>query len=242
PLYALAQETAGHGLTAYEVMAGIVLDLVLKHTPGTRDPFATRHPWYVLIETSGLKSDGAAERILMEVLTLAGERGLLIDAALASSLAQARDFWRLRESYSPAQKPEGGNIKNDISVAVARIPDFIARADAAVERLCPGARPVPLAHFGDGSVHYNIAQPPRHGKARIPGKVGRYHARGARDRARPRRFHLGRTRHRPDEACRSRAQQERGGARLDASHQVRARPERHPQSRQGAVRILLTRI
>jgi FAD/FMN-containing dehydrogenase len=147
------------------VMAGIVLDLVLKHTPGTRDPFATRHPWYVLIETSGLKADGAAERVLTEVLMLAGERGLLIDAAIASSLAQARDFWRLRESYSPAQKPEGGNIKNDISVAVARIPDFIARADAAVERLCPGARPVPLAHFGDGSVHYNIAQPPGMAKA-----------------------------------------------------------------------------
>ena len=165
PLYALAQETAGHGLTAYEVMAGIVLDLVLKHTPGTRDPFATRHPWYALIETSGLKVDGAAERVLTEVLMSASERGLLIDAAIAGSLAQAREFWRLRESYSPAQKPEGGNIKNDISVAVARIPEFITRAGAEVERLCPGARPVPLAHFGDGSVHYNIAQPPGMAKA-----------------------------------------------------------------------------
>jgi FAD/FMN-containing dehydrogenase len=165
PLFGLAQEAAGHGLTAYEVMAGIVLDLVLKHTPGTRAPFAARHPWYVLIETSGLKADGAAERVLTEVLTAAGERGLVIDAAIAGSLAQARDLWRLRESYSPAQKPEGGNIKNDISVAVGCIPEFIARADAAVARLCPGARPVPLAHFGDGSVHYNIAQPPEMAKA-----------------------------------------------------------------------------
>ena len=159
PLYSMAQEMAGHGLTAYEVMGGIVLDLVLRHMPGTRDPFAKRHPWYALVETSGLKADGAAERVLMEVLTAASERGLLSDAAIAGSLAQARDFWRLREAYSPAQKPEGGNIKNDVSVAVARIPELIALADAAVERLCPGARPVPLAHFGDGSVHYNIAQP-----------------------------------------------------------------------------------
>jgi FAD/FMN-containing dehydrogenase len=165
PLYALAQETVGQALTAFEVMAGIVLNLVLKHIPGTRDPFATRHPWYLLIETSGLKTDGAAERVLAEVLTIASERGLLIDAAIAGSLAQARDFWRLRESYSPAQKPEGGNIKNDISVAVARIPDFIARAEAAVVGLCPGARAVPLAHFGDGSVHFNIAQPPGMAKA-----------------------------------------------------------------------------
>jgi FAD/FMN-containing dehydrogenase len=160
PLYTLAQETAGHTLTAYEVMAGVVLDFVLKHTPGTRDPFAKRHPWYALVETSGLKADGAAERLLTEVLTVASERGLIADAAVAGSLAQAESLWRLRESYSPAQKPEGGNIKNDVSVPVARIPELIARADAAVERLCPGARPVPLAHFGDGSVHYNIAQPP----------------------------------------------------------------------------------
>ena len=63
------------------------------------------------------------------------------------------------KSYSGAQKPEGGNIKNDVSVPIAKIPEFIARANAAVERVCPGARPVPLAHFGDGNVHYNIAQP-----------------------------------------------------------------------------------
>jgi D-lactate dehydrogenase (cytochrome) len=117
------------------------------------------------METSGLAADGAAERVLTEVLNVASERGLVVDAAIAGSLAQARDLWRLRESYSPAQKPEGGNIKNDISVGVARIPEFLARADAAIARLCPGARPVPLAHFGDGSVHYNIAQPPEMAKA-----------------------------------------------------------------------------
>ena len=140
-------------------MSNIVLDLVLKHVPAARDPFHSKHAWYALLETSGLKADGAAERLLTEVLHEAAERNLIADAAVAGSLAQARDFWRLRESYSQAQKPEGGNIKNDVSVPVAKIPEFIARANAAVERLCPGARPVPLAHFGDGNVHYNIAQP-----------------------------------------------------------------------------------
>ena len=158
-LSGLAQDRLGHSLTAFEVMSNIVLDLVLKHVPAARDPFRTKHPWYALLETSGLKADGAAERLLTEVLHEAAERNLIADAAVASSLAQAADFWRLRESYSQAQKPEGGNIKNDVSVPVAKIPEFIARANAAVERLCPGARPVPLAHFGDGNVHYNIAQP-----------------------------------------------------------------------------------
>ena len=104
-LFSLAQETAGHGLTAYEVMAGIVLDLVLKHTPGTRDPFAARHPWYVLMETSGLKADGAAERVLTEVLTRCqrararrrrGDRRLA--GAGARLLAPARSPIRRRRS------------------------------------------------------------------------------------------------------------------------------------------------
>ncbi len=158
-LFSLAQETAGTSLTAFEFMPRIVLDFVLKHVPSTRDPFSARHPWYVLIETSALKADGSAEGLLTGALETATEKGLIVDAVLAGSLAQARDFWRLRESISEAQKPEGGNIKNDVSVPVSKIPAFIAEANAAVERICPGARPLPLGHFGDGNVHYNIAQP-----------------------------------------------------------------------------------
>ena len=105
PLFSLAQEMAGHGLTAYEVMAGIVLDLVLKHIPGTRAPFPVRHPWYVLMETSGLKADGTAERVLTEVLSSATRtrlRGRCRDRRLAGSgarfLAPARSPIRRRRN------------------------------------------------------------------------------------------------------------------------------------------------
>ena len=131
----------------------------IVRVPGARDPLAAVHPWYVLLETSGLKEDGTAERLLIGALEAATERGLILDAAMASSLTQARDFWRLREAISEAQKPEGGNIKHDVSVPVARIPEFVRAADAAVLALCPGARPIAVGHFGDGNVHYNIAQP-----------------------------------------------------------------------------------
>jgi D-lactate dehydrogenase (cytochrome) len=68
-------------------------------------------------------------------------------------------FWKLREDISPAQKPEGGSIKHDVSVPVAAVPAFIAEANAAVLKLMPGARPVPFGHLGDGNIHYNITQP-----------------------------------------------------------------------------------
>src|SRR5262245_29461911 len=159
-LFGLAQETCGTSLTAFELMARVVVETIVAHAAGTRNPFPTAHPWYVLMETSGLKPDGSAERLLTQSLEAASERGAITDAVVASSLGQARDFWRVRESYSEAQKPLGANVKNDISVPVAAIPEFIARADAAVERICPGVRPLPISHFGDGNIHYNVARPP----------------------------------------------------------------------------------
>ena len=46
-----------------------------------------------------------------------------------------------------------------MSVPVQRIPEFVERANALVERICPGVRPLAFGHFGDGNVHYNITQP-----------------------------------------------------------------------------------
>lgn len=158
-LIGIAQETAGQSLTAFEFLPRTVLEMVLRNVQNTRDPFSEVHPWYVLMEISGAKPDGTADRVLSEILEAASEQGLITDARLAASLGQANDFWRLREGVSEAQKHEGGNIKNDVSVPIANIPEFIARANAAVLRVCPGARPLPLGHFGDGNVHYNIAQP-----------------------------------------------------------------------------------
>ena len=158
-LFSLAQDTAGTGLTAFEFMPRIVLDFVLKNLAGTREPFATKHAWYVLLEISGLKADGSAEQQMLSALEAATEQGLIVDAAIAGSLAQARDFWRLREAVSEAQRPEGASIKHDVSVPVQRIPEFVERANALVEKLCPGVRPLAFGHFGDGNVHYNITQP-----------------------------------------------------------------------------------
>lgn len=166
-LFSLAQETAGRSVTAFEFIPRICIDFVLRNVPGTREPFPQKYPWYVLIEISGAKPDGQAARDMENVLGQATERGLLLDAVLASSLSQARELWRLRESVSESQKPEGGNIKHDVSVPIARIAEFIERADRIVESICPGARPLPLGHFGDGNIHYNIAQPVDMGKERF---------------------------------------------------------------------------
>lgn len=158
-LFRLLEAKAATSLTAFEFMSSFAMDCVTKHVPGARLPLSAPAPWYVLTELSSLTADGSAAALMEAVLTDAAEQGLITDAAIAQSLSQAQDFWRLREELSDAQKFEGGSIKHDISVPIADLPEFLRRADAAVEAQCRGARPMPFGHFGDGNVHYNVSQP-----------------------------------------------------------------------------------
>jgi len=85
------------------------------------------------------------------------EAGHLVDVAFASSLAQTRDFWALRENISEAQSAAGKTIKHDIAVPLSEIARFIDQASAAVVARYPDARLVIFGHMGDGNLHFNIS-------------------------------------------------------------------------------------
>jgi FAD/FMN-containing dehydrogenase len=158
-LFAMSLQSAGPALTAFELIPRIGLDFVLRHGPNCRDPLALPYPWCALIEISKTHAEGDADAAASAILERAFGEGVIGDAVLANSLSQAREFWKLRELLSEAQKQEGGSVKHDVSVAIANIPAFIERASKAVERLVPGARPVVFGHYGDGNIHYNVSQP-----------------------------------------------------------------------------------
>ena len=158
--FSRAYEQAGSALTAFELMPRLGLDFVLRHGADTRDPLRAPHAWYVLFELSSPREGDEVTRLAETLLSEGIEAKEIDDAVIATSLAQQNELWRLRELMSEVQKHEGGSIKHDIAVPVARVPEFIARANQLVELMIPGARPVPFGHFGDGNIHYNVSQPP----------------------------------------------------------------------------------
>ncbi|KRE08651.1 hydroxyacid dehydrogenase [Bosea sp. Root670] len=153
-----AKAGAGGTLTTFELMPRIGMDFVLRHASGTRDPLSEPSPWYVLMEVSAQQATGLDEHV-ETFLGEALEKGIVTDAALAGSLTQRADFWKLREMLSEVQTYEGGSIKHDISVPIHATPEFLARAIATVEAMVPGCRPVPFGHLGDGNIHFNVSQP-----------------------------------------------------------------------------------
>ena len=142
-------------IEGFEIVAGDDLELVLKHIPGTRSPLQGQHAWHVLIEATSDRADDPS-LLLQDLLQQSLERGLIEDATLASSEAQAEAFWRIRDSISEAERSEGQTLAFDLSVAVGKMPRFIAEASAAVERAFPGTVASAFGHLGDGNVHFHV--------------------------------------------------------------------------------------
>jgi FAD/FMN-containing dehydrogenase len=158
-LFARFQSDDSASLQAFEYMSGLGVDLVLKHIPGSKLPFAKPAAHYALVELASPRSDTVLRAGMEMVLSAAFEAGNLLDAVFADSKAKRAALWRLREEHSEAQKSEGASVKNDVSVPVSQVPAFIRRATEACQRLIPGVRAVPFGHLGDGNIHFNLEQP-----------------------------------------------------------------------------------
>jgi FAD/FMN-containing dehydrogenase len=140
-------------------MSGLGTAFVLQHIEGATLPLAAPAPFYVLVELATPRADAGLRDALEHVLGYALSDGVITDAAIADSEAQRAAIWRLREEHSEAQKREGASVKNDVSVPVSKVPQFIRQATEACVRLIPGIRAVPFGHMGDGNIHFNLEQP-----------------------------------------------------------------------------------
>jgi FAD/FMN-containing dehydrogenase len=154
-LLSRAKEETGGAVEAFELMGRLGIEFALRNIAGTRDPLTEPHPWYVLAEfASG--EPGSAETAMERFLAWGLEAGLVRDAAVAQTEAQAKALWAIRENQSPAQKPEGATWKHDVSVPVSQVATFLDRATAAMHAFAPGTRIAAFGHVGDGNIHYDV--------------------------------------------------------------------------------------
>ena len=143
-------------IEGFELVPQDSLQLVLKHVPGTRPPLSGEHEWHVLVEATTADAStnisGELERLLGDAL----QHGIIADAVIASSEAQAEAFWKIRDAISEAERAEGQTLAHDVSVAVADMPRFIVRAKEQVEQAFPGVIASGFGHLGDGNIHFHV--------------------------------------------------------------------------------------
>src|SRR5690606_8533756 len=141
-LLALLRSATGDALSSLEVLPRIGVDIALQFDTEISDPLEAKHEWYAIVEVSGTKADGQTNATLEAALADALEQGMVLDAAIAASNAQAKSIWRIRKALVLNLTRIGAEVKHDVSVPVSRQPDFVRRATAAVEQTVPGTRTV----------------------------------------------------------------------------------------------------
>jgi len=158
-LLARLRDGLGESLSACEFMPRLAMDYVLDHLPQARDPFASQHAWYVLVQADTSTAGDWLEPAALTILTRALDDKLVDDAVVADSQTRAAQLWRLRESISAAQGTGGVSLKHDIAVPVGAIPAFVEVTSAQLSAAVPGIRPCIFGHLGDGNLHFNLSQP-----------------------------------------------------------------------------------
>ena len=72
-------------------------------------------------------------------------------------------MWRYREGISESIAPLGP-YKNDLSVNVSKVPEFLERLEHLVAAHYPDYDVLRYGHIGDGNVHLNILRPEHVGR------------------------------------------------------------------------------
>jgi FAD/FMN-containing dehydrogenase len=146
-------------LEGFELMPEQAVADVLAHEPQQRRPIASTTPWHVLIEVVAEVGDPDPVPAVTAALSLVHERALITDAVLASNETQAEAMWHLRDGIASAQRAKGPALQHDVSVPVARMPEFIAQVDEVIRAAFPGAATLSFGHLGDGNIHCHVRPP-----------------------------------------------------------------------------------
>jgi glycolate oxidase subunit GlcD len=142
-------------LIAFEFFSEAALSEVVTHAQVKR-PVQTKTPFYALIECEC--PDEQAEADILTSFESCVNLGFALDGAMSQSRAQAAALWRCREDISETIS-RYTPYKNDISVTVSQVPDFLTAIDEIVGHEYPEFRIIWFGHIGDGNVHLNILKP-----------------------------------------------------------------------------------
>ncbi|HEX6121235.1 MAG TPA: FAD-binding oxidoreductase [Dongiaceae bacterium] len=137
-------------VSAFEAMWPGFYRYVTDHPKTGVKPMADDHPFYALIEFQGSEPERDRAR-LEETLGAAIEAGEALDALIAQSEREARDFWRIREGEALDLLPYLINF--DVSAPTAQLGALADRLKAALMARWPEGLFFVYGHIGDGNIH-----------------------------------------------------------------------------------------
>lgn len=155
----IARAESGDAVETSELITRRVVDMVVEHMDGVRDPLPSDSPFYILMEVGTTRRSQGGETpttILENALALALESGHATDALIAQSDQQRADFWKIRELAPEAsQRMKKPRVTWDVTLPISALPDFYDAAEKRMAEVAPQVVFSGFGHMGDGNLHYS---------------------------------------------------------------------------------------
>lgn len=140
---------SGTNFHAFEFFSASCMEIV-AHFSKVPNPLQTPAPWYLLTEWEG---ESAWFDPVMEM------EGF-VDGRMAQSSDEAKMIWAFRERIAESVALRQNPNKNDISVAVDQVPEFLATFTKSLPARFPHVDFFLYGHLGDGNLHLNTLPKP----------------------------------------------------------------------------------
>nr|XP_031839412.1 D-2-hydroxyglutarate dehydrogenase, mitochondrial [Nomia melanderi] len=157
--FCLAKNELGEILSSFEMMDKLSLDVSLS-VFGLRSPLTSvpdGHDFYVLMETSGSKTEHDEEKLASFVERALAD-DIIEDGTLTSDPAKIKNIWSLRERISEGVLRDGYVFKYDLSIP---LPSFYKVIEVLRDRV-RDPRVIRISgygHLGDGNIHAQVSIP-----------------------------------------------------------------------------------
>jgi glycolate oxidase subunit GlcD len=143
-------------ISACEYFTNQALQLVLESN-NLRNPLTQSCAHYLLLEIED--EETSLRNSIENFLMLELENDNATDIIVSQNSSQADAFLRYRELIPETISRVATPHKNDISVPVAKITEFVEELKKLMQQLCPEYQVIIFGHVGDGNLHINILKP-----------------------------------------------------------------------------------
>ena len=117
-----------------------------------RDPLDGQHKFHVLLETEGADEQTTAAAFQAALYGLM-EEGLVRNAVIAQSRAEANAFWAIRDGIGELIPKHPAAANFDIGVPIGEMDRFVKELDAELQAAYADCMVLVFGHIGDGNLH-----------------------------------------------------------------------------------------
>ncbi len=144
-------------LSSFELIWQETYKAMTSPPASVKPPLPQHYKYYVLLEGLGSHQVNDQAR-LQELLEVAFENEMILDAAVADGAADLKWFWTIREDVHVVKKQANNDHHFDISLPIALIGQTIAEITESLQQISGVERIFPFGHIADGNIHFIIGK------------------------------------------------------------------------------------